>query len=634
MSQKFFLYARKSTDVEDKQVLSIDAQITELRAFAKNEKLEIVEEFVEKRTAKIPGRPIFGEMMRRIEKGEVSGIISWHPDRLARNSVDGGQIIYFLDIGNLASLKFPSHWFENTPQGKFSLSMAFVQSKYYVDSLSENTKRGLRQKVRMGIFPSQAPVGYLNDSRTKTIVVEKKKSRLIRLAFERYTKGDQRLEDIANFLAKNGISTRSGKRISKTKASFILSNPFYIGLFKYGGEIHEGKHESIISKKLFDEAQEMLRFRGQPERKPQNEPQPYCGLISCASCGMMITGEHKFKRQKNGNVHEYTYYRCTKKRKNFVCSESAVREKELDRQLSSLIQKVSLPKDWAEELLKMAENEHGESAQSLTSCVKEKEEKISSLSKKLERLLAGYLDQDIEKEVYRVEKGKLILQKKSLEEEITNLSHKQNDWLEPMKEWIKDAQSLDKIASDDDLFAKKVKAKEIFGSNLSLGEKSVRASAPKILNSFGKFGGNPWDALRASRILASKKPMSSVLVPRVGVEPTSLARHHFKWCAYTNSAIRAFPKIILTRFLGSTFTIPLEPTLSKIAENLQRASRPPKAGRRVRISPKEKARHAMQTHSATNGLGLWRRSAGLARAGAGSGRESARASAFFVLAGF
>ena len=184
----------------------------------------------------------------------------------------------------------------------------------------------------------------------------------------------------------------------------------------------------------------------------------------------------------------------------------------MDRQLSSLIQKVSLPKDWAEELLKMAENDHKNSAQSLTVCVKEKEEKISSLSKRLERLLSGYLDQDIEKEIYRVEKGKLILQKKSLEEEITNLSHKQNDWLEPMKEWIKDAQSLDKIASDDDLFAKKVKAKEIFGSNLSLGEKTVRASAPKILNSLGEFGGNPWDALRASRILASKKPLSSILV--------------------------------------------------------------------------------------------------------------------------
>ena len=433
--------------------------------------------------------------------------------------MDGGQIIYFLDIGNLASLKFPSHWFENTPQGKFSLSMAFVQSKYYVDSLSENTKRGLRQKVRMGIFPSQAPVGYLNDSRTKTIVVEKKKSKIVRLAFERYTKGNQRLEDIATFLAKNGISTRSGKRISKTKASFILSNPFYIGLFRYGGEIHEGKHEPIISKKLFDEAQEMLKQRGQPERKPKNEPQPFCGLISCASCGMMITGEHKFKRQKNGNVHEYTYYRCTKKSKTIKCLESAVREKELDRQISSEIQKVSLPKDWAEELLKMAEKDFNNSAPSLTACVKEKEEKISSLSKRLERLLSGYLDQDIEKEIYRVEKGKLLLQKKSLEEEITNLSHKQNDWLEPMKEWIKDAQSLDKIASDDDLFAKKVKAKEIFGSNLLLGEKLVRASAPKILNSLGEFGGNPWDALRASRIWASKKPSSSILVGGIGLEP-------------------------------------------------------------------------------------------------------------------
>ncbi|MDP3758159.1 MAG: recombinase family protein, partial [Candidatus Daviesbacteria bacterium] len=171
--QKFFLYARKSTDVEDKQVLSIDAQLTELREFAKRENLNIAQEFVEKQSAKVPGRPVFNEMMKRIEKGDADCILSWHPDRLARNSVDGGKIVYFLDIGLLASLKFPQFWFESTPQGKFTLSMAFVQSKYYVDSLSENTKRGLRQKVRMGIFPSQAPVGYLNDSRTKTIVVEK-----------------------------------------------------------------------------------------------------------------------------------------------------------------------------------------------------------------------------------------------------------------------------------------------------------------------------------------------------------------------------------------------------------------------------------------------------------------------------
>ncbi|PIT92416.1 MAG: hypothetical protein COU08_02835, partial [Candidatus Harrisonbacteria bacterium CG10_big_fil_rev_8_21_14_0_10_42_17] len=494
MNEKFFLYARKSTDVEDKQVLSIEAQITELRSFAREQGLEVVEELIEKQSAKIPGRPIFGQMMRRIERGEANGIISWHPDRLARNSVDGGQIVYFLDIGKIASLKFPNVWFENTPQGKFTLSMAFVQSKYYVDSLSENTKRGLRQKVRNGDYPSQAPVGYINDSRNKSVVVDKKKSRVIRLAFERYAKGDQRLEDIADFLAKNRIVSRGGKRISKTRVSFILSNPFYIGLFKYGGERHEGKYEPIVSKKLFDRAQEILKLRGKPDRKPKNNPQAFCGLISCASCGMMITGEYKVKRQKNGNVHNYTYYHCTKKNKLVKCPEPCIRQEELDRQLSSLIKSVSLPKDWAEELNRLASQDHKKSAQSLTARVKEKQGKISALSKKLERLLDGYLDQVIEQEIYCAEKQKLLLQKKSLEEEIYALSRKQNNWLEPMREWIKDAQNLSGIARDNDLFAKKVVAKEIFGSNLLLQNKKVRASAPKILNSFGKMGGNQWDA--------------------------------------------------------------------------------------------------------------------------------------------
>ena len=131
-SQKFFLYARKSTDVEDKQVLSIEAQIAELRAFAKQNNLDVVETFIEKQSAKIPGRPIFGGMLKRIENGEADGILAWHPDRLARNSVDGGQIIYLLDCGLITTLKFPQFWFEPTAQGKFMLSIAFGQSKYYV----------------------------------------------------------------------------------------------------------------------------------------------------------------------------------------------------------------------------------------------------------------------------------------------------------------------------------------------------------------------------------------------------------------------------------------------------------------------------------------------------------------------
>jgi len=388
-SQKFFLYVRKSTDVEDKQVLSIDAQILELRAFAREQGLNIVDEFVEKQSAKNPGRPIFGQMVAKIEAGEADGIIAWHPDRLARNSIDGGQLIYLLDTGTLAHLKFPTFWCDSTSQGKFMLSMAFGQSKYYVDSLSENTKRGLRQKVRMGIFPSQAPVGYLNDVRTKTIIVDKKLAKVVRLAFKKYVAGDMRLEDVSDFLAQSGVLTRTGKRICKSKAAFILSNPFYVGLFKYGGELHEGKHEPIIATSLFDKAQTVLKQRGKPDRKAKNEPLPLCGLISCASCGMMITGEHKVKRQKNGNVHEYWYYRCSKKNKQMKCPEVCISAVHMDAQLSSLIKAVTLPTDWAEELERMVLDEYTNSASSVDATVKEKRVAIQSIATKLERLLMG-----------------------------------------------------------------------------------------------------------------------------------------------------------------------------------------------------------------------------------------------------
>src|ERR1017187_1909965 len=129
-NNKFILYARKSTDVEDKQILSIDAQLNELRQCADREGIRIVGELIEKQSAKTPGRPIFNAMLERIEAGEADGILAWHPDRLARNSIDGGQIIYLLDTGKIKTLKFPTFRFESDPQGKFMLNIMFGQSKY------------------------------------------------------------------------------------------------------------------------------------------------------------------------------------------------------------------------------------------------------------------------------------------------------------------------------------------------------------------------------------------------------------------------------------------------------------------------------------------------------------------------
>ena len=510
--QKFFLYARKSTDIEDKQILSIEAQITELRAFGKQNNLDIVEEFIEKQSAKIPGRPIFGEMLKRIEKGEANGILTWHPDRLARNSVDGGKIIYLIDCGRITTLKFPTFWFEPTPQGKFMLNIAFGQSKYYIDSLSENVRRGLRQKVRQGEYPGPAPIGYINDSRTKTVVVDRKKARIIKRTFELYAKNNSCFEDIANFLAQNGILRRSGKVWHKDRVKYLLSNPFYYGHFRYAKEVYEGKHEPIIAKKLFDEVQEVLKQRGRPRHKTEIEPQIFCGLLKCDTCGMMITGEYRVKKQKNGNVHDYIYYHCTKKNKAIKCPEPCIRQEELEKQISSLLQKVSLRTDWAEKLNARMEKDKTKSVQSVSAFVQESENKIKIINTKLQRLLDGYLEQDIEREIYRQEKAKLLSEKKSLEEKIVRFEQKQNDWLEPMARWINYAQNIEKIARDSNLLEKKVAVKEIFGSNLFLASRALRGEPQ-----------NQWAALCAAHEMAFKKSERLVLVGAIGIEPILFA---------------------------------------------------------------------------------------------------------------
>ena len=512
--QKFFLYARKSTDIEDKQVLSIEAQITELLAFAKKEGLEIIEEFIEKQSAKIPGRPVFNEMIKRIEKGEANGILAWHPDRLARNSVDGGKIIYLIDCGRILSLKFPTFWFEPTPQGKFMLNIAFGQSKYYIDSLSENVRRGLRQKVRRGEYPGPAPIGYINDPRRKTVIVDRKKARIIKQTFELYSKNNSCLEDIANFLAQNGILRKSGKIWHKDRVKYLLTNPFYYGHFRYAKEVYEGKHEPIIAKKLFDKVQEVLKQRGRPRHKTTSEPQVFCGLVKCATCGMMITGEYKVKHQKNGNVHDYIYYHCTKKNRTIKCLEPCIRQESLDKQISSLLQKVSLRPDWAEKLKVMLEKDKTKSAQSVSAFIQEAGERIKVINTKLQRLLDGYLEQDIEREIYRQEKAKLLSEKKSLEEQIVRFEQKQNDWLEPMEKWVNYAQNIEKIARDSNLLEKKVAAKEIFGSNLCLASRALRGEPQ-----------NEWAALCAAQKMASEKSECLVLVGKVNHFKLSLSSY-------------------------------------------------------------------------------------------------------------
>ena len=258
---KYFIYARKSTESEDRQVLSIEAQLEECRQFAIKEGLEVIEEYSEAQTVKEPGRTIFNSMLNKIENGKIDGIIAWNPDRLARNSLDGGKIIYLIDKVIIKDLKFPVYRFDNTAQGKFMLNIIFGQSKYYSDNLSENIKRGLRYKLRNGIWPNWAPLGYHNDNKNHCVVIDNEKFHFVKKIFELYATGHYTLSKIRDIAHNAGLRGRKDKYLRPGHIQRILKNSFYYGIFKFNGETYQGTHEPIISKNLFDKVQNVMKIR-------------------------------------------------------------------------------------------------------------------------------------------------------------------------------------------------------------------------------------------------------------------------------------------------------------------------------------------------------------------------------------
>ncbi|KKR20133.1 MAG: Recombinase [Candidatus Moranbacteria bacterium GW2011_GWA2_39_41] len=414
-TKKFFLYARKSTDEAERQVLSIEAQMFELREFAKKENLNIVREFVESKTAKEPGREIFNDMVAQIEQGGAEGILAWHPDRLARNSVDGGRIIYAVDTGKITALKFPTFWFDPTPQGKFMLSIAFGQSKYYVDNLSENVKRGLRQKLRNGSWPAWAPLGYQNDKVNKRILVDKEKAIFVKKTFETYATGNYTLKEIRKIINSLGLVGKQNKLLSISNFQYMLTNPFYYGMMRYVGELYEGKHKPIITKKLFDQVQEVMKQKSKPKNS-ELKPYIYRGVFHCQECGCFITTETK---------KGHNYLRCTKRKE--PCSQKYTREEFMTEQIKKEIQKVSLPSDWATEMLTQLENEKSEKAQSENSFAQKWKDEMREVEEKLDSLLDMILEKSISQDEYNAKKQKILNHKIEISEKLKAFEQKSHN---------------------------------------------------------------------------------------------------------------------------------------------------------------------------------------------------------------
>ena len=508
---KLVAYCRKSTDEKHKQVLSIESQVTELKQFARRENLKVVDWITESKTAKVPGRVGFARLLQLIEVGKADGILSWHPDRLARNSIDGGRIIYLLDTNKLKFLKFPSFWFENTPQGKFMLNIAFGQSKYYVDNLSENVSRGLRQKIRNGVWPSKAPHGYFNCPQTRMIKVDRRKSKVVKQAFELFVSGNKTYQEIGEFLSRHGVKAVN-KVLHQSQVKNLLTNPFYIGVMSYAGEKYKGIHKQFISKKLFDQVQEQVKFKSKPRYKGHNFV--FTGLIKCRECGGAITAEQQIKHfpKTRGEVR-YVYYHCTKKRGK--CSQPYLPENKLISQLKTLITDIALPISWAKDWRRWANEEHQKELQNYGLKTKETKSKIKTISQKLDRLLDLYLEQNLDEKVYKVKQNQLFDQKLKLETQLKKTKDNGSSWLEPLTEFIDCALRAHKIARKENTNAKIKDFAKRVGSNYFLDQKEIIVHYKK-----------PFASFRAATLARATNPgvaWKSISVELTGFEPVTSA---------------------------------------------------------------------------------------------------------------
>lgn len=359
---KYFLYSRKSSESEDRQIQSIDDQINSLKKLASSLNLEIVDILPEARSAKKPDcRPVFTSMLERIEKGDANGILCWSINRLSRNPVDSGTLSWMLQQGALKSIQTIDRQF--LPDDNVLLfNVESGMANQFIIDLRKNSMRGMIGKAERGYYPSRAPVGYLNDKLEHTIYEDPERFDLVRKMWDLMLTGNYTPTQIRKIANKDW-----GLRMPKSKHSGggelasstiykTFTNIFYTGIyFEWAGQIwSNGKHKAMISLEEYDRVQVILGRRGKPRSKTHDFA--YTGIMRCAVCGSIYTASEKNKIIKaTGELRNYTYYNCTRRKKGVICNQrSPMKLEEVEAQIEVELElHTILPKfqQWAVEIL-------------------------------------------------------------------------------------------------------------------------------------------------------------------------------------------------------------------------------------------------------------------------------------------
>jgi DNA invertase Pin-like site-specific DNA recombinase len=342
----YVLYARKSSESEERQVLSIDSQVKEMLELAEKEGLQIVAMKRESHSAKETGqRPVFNEIVEEINEGRYNGILTWAPDRISRNAGDLGKIVDLMDAGKLHDIRTYGQRFTNSPSEKFLLMILGSQAKLENDNRGVNVKRGLRTRVEMGLWPGVAPCGYLNQGlidKKCQIIVDPLRAPVVKNMYEKVAYEKWSGRKVYNWLKHElNFMTVGNHNLTLSGIYRTLQNPIYYGTFEYpkeSGNWYQGKHEPIITKELFDKVQEQLK-RDNIQRTSHEFA--FTKLMVCGLCVSMISAEEKYKQLKNGTTKKYIYYGCGRS-KDRNCKNTYLREEELIEQMINMLDRIDL----------------------------------------------------------------------------------------------------------------------------------------------------------------------------------------------------------------------------------------------------------------------------------------------------
>ncbi|HWA52327.1 MAG TPA: recombinase family protein [Patescibacteria group bacterium] len=436
---KYIRYSRKSSEAKEKQALSISDQNLECENYALREHLNVVLKLEESHSAYKPSnRPEFDKMVKLIEAGEIDAILTWHANRLCRNPKEGGMLLQLLQDGVLKEIRTTAGDIYTSESDQLILQIHFGIANQYSRDISRNVRRSLLHKSERGEFPRQAILGYEGEGvrGKRNMVPHSFEAPLIKEAYELVAYKACSLGYLSEYFHKKGLTTKRGKKISKSHWYAILTNPAYYGYFYYREEIYKGIYTPIVSKTLYDAVQTALSGRSRPKTKIWNAT--YNGIFKCKNCGCFITTTFKTKNYKRTQrTVDYVYMHCTHRKGS--CTQKPITLKSFEKQLLDRISKISIDEEVWSLGIKLLKAKHSHEIEQNTSQRLQYQTKYNAYQDRLNRLISMRSEEEITKQEFITQKELLLGEQARVKSLLNDTESSEHTWLELAEDFLNTA---------------------------------------------------------------------------------------------------------------------------------------------------------------------------------------------------